>query len=119
MLELRAVVRTYIQDRFPRLVLEETFVDLVCDPGEMIRQRSRHPGEIGMVAEHDLLLDRVVELGGAATATIEHPQGIIRFVADVFFLEEIVAPGLLAQIDDEFQIIRFANTADHRSPHRS
>ncbi len=57
-----------------------------------------------MVAEHDLLLDCVVELRGAALVTIKHSQGIIWFFAEIFSLEEIIAPGLLAEIDDVFHI---------------
>ena len=95
MLELRTVVRADIQHG-PRLLarIGETLIDLGGDLTEVFAQRPRHAGEVRVVAEHNFLLDRVVQLHGRTLAAIHHAQRIHRLGADFFFPQEVVAPRL-------------------------
>jgi hypothetical protein len=57
-----------------------------------------------VVTKHDLLLDREVELGGVAVVTEQHTKWVKRLFADIFFFQEVVAPRLLAKVNDGFEM---------------
>ena len=64
----------------------------------MLTQRTRHAGEISVVAEHDLFLDGIIELGSSAGGAEDHAQRVEGLGANLLGLEEVVTPGLLPQI---------------------
>jgi hypothetical protein len=66
-----------------------------------------------MITKHGLFLDREIKLRGGAVLTINHTQGIKRFLSDFFLLEKMVAPGLLTEINSQIQPARIAYAASH------
>lgn len=67
----------------------------------------------GVVAEHDLFLDRKVQLGRMAVVAKEQAQRVMRLAADLLACQEIVAPWLIAKISDLLQATFTTNAADH------
>jgi hypothetical protein len=57
-----------------------------------------------VIPEHDFLLDREVKLGGMAVPAPKHTQGVEWFGSHLIFGQEIVAPRLLAKVNDWFKV---------------
>ena len=66
-----------------------------------------------MVAKHDLLLDREVELRCMAVITIHDAKGIKGLLANVAGLQKVVAPGLHTEVDDRHKVDRVTDAANH------
>ena len=111
--QLGAVVGADVQNRLSRRVAEKTIVDFPGDGGEMHVQRTRHPGKVSVIAEHRLLGNRVVQLRRLALAAIDDPQGIERLLPNLVRGKEMIAPGMVAQIDGQLEVGRITNAADH------
>src|SRR5438128_950229 len=75
-------------------------IDFNSDMVEMLAQRPGDAGEIGMVAEHDFLGHRVIELGRRTVPTEYQPQGITWLLAHLFGFEKMIGPGLAAQVEN-------------------
>ena len=112
-LELRAVVRADVQHRLVRLPSEEPGIDLRGDVAEVFGQRLGHTRQIGVIAEHDFLFDREIQLGGVAVVAVQDPERIKGLSAHFVRFQEVVAPRLLAKIDDQFELQGITHTASH------
>lgn len=79
----------------------------------MVAERFGHTGKVGVIAKHDFLLDSEIKLRGGAIVAIDQPEGIGGFITHFFRLQEMVAPGLVAQVQNFFQSGSIANAANH------
>src|SRR5262245_47523470 len=111
MLQLSPVVGTDIEDRLRTSILHETFVDLPRDICEMITKCLRYSGKVRVIAEQNLLSNSKVELCGFAVRAMNDTQWVEGLAAGFLRLEEVVAPGLQAQIDCEFEVPAVAHSA--------
>jgi hypothetical protein len=68
-----------------------------------------------VITEHDLLLDREIELGRVTGMTEHNSQRIERLLANLFRLEKVVAPRLVPELDDQIQVARIADATDHKN----
>ncbi len=97
--ELRAVVRADVEHALARRGAKKAVRHLTRDRLEVPRQGCRDPRQIGMVAEHDFLGDRVIELRGGTPLAEDHSQRIVRLRPHFLLAQEMIAPRLPAEID--------------------
>lgn len=94
MLELSAVVRSDIQNRFAAAASHETPIDFVGNVREMTAQRPGDARKVRVVAEQDLFFDREIELGSLASFAMYNPERIKGLAACLFRPKEVIAPRL-------------------------
>jgi imidazoleglycerol phosphate dehydratase HisB len=64
-----------------------------------------------VVTEQDFFFDGEIQLGRCASGAVNDSQGIERFSAGFLGADEVIAPGLLTEINGEFKFPAIADSA--------
>jgi len=77
----------------------------------MLAERSGYSRKVRMVAEQNFFPNSEIELRGLAARAVNETQWIEGLAARFLRLEEVVAPGLEAQVNRGFEVPAVAHSA--------
>lgn len=94
MLELRSVVRAYVEYTFARAFSDVGFVYFTSDASEVIAEGFSDSGEISVIAKESFFLHREIQLRCFALRAMDDTQWIKGLAARFLRREKVIAPRL-------------------------